>query len=251
MSTHWIDRHFSSPQERAAAILADEDRRAREARGRLLRWIFVIMPLAIVTVALIGTGAAAALHYHGVVDLTAYAPWLPRRAPAEIAASPVLEAAPGATSDLSALILAPGGDVRPTQPPSPPERAEIFIPTRAPGEPVSSAHADHLRQGIALLGREMVEVDGGITGYQGALYVRPWPSDGGRPAPWTDAEHLAELEAYWRHSRLNDGQVWEYRRAHDAWVANVENDRKRLRDLTEKKRSLTARQANAKAELSQ
>lgn len=247
---HWIDKHFTSPQERAAKILADEDRRARDARGRALRLVFLTIPLLLVGVALLGASVAAGLNYYGVIDLTAYAPQLPRKAP-EVVAAPALNAAPA--PDMSALILAPYNPATPIPAPVTATAEPVAAPEAAQpaGQPISTAHAQHLRDGIAMMDRELAEADSTIAFLKSTQYVRPWPTDGGRPAPWTDAEHLVELEAYARHSRMNDAQAWDYRRAHDAWVANVGNDRKRLAETTAKRASIAARQDKAKAGLDQ
>ena len=244
---HWIDKHFTSPEERAAKILADKEQAAREGRSRTLRLLFLKLPIALFLVAILCAGTGAALHYYGYVDLSSYVPQLPRKSDR----APIIVGAPASDADAAGLLGSDQGQ-RPADAPVAPDVVPVAYqgPATPQGQPISAAHADHLRQGIAMMGRELAETDATIAFLKSTLSTRPgtptWP------APWTDLEHLLAIEYFAQmHPNMPPAQAWDCKNAHNAWVANVGNDRKRLADLTAKHNSMAARQDKAKAELGQ
>ncbi len=244
---HWIDEHLTSPEERAARISAAKEQEVRESRRRTLRLVFLKLPIGLFLVALLGSGTAVTLHYYGFIDLTAYVPQLPRK----VDRAPLIAGAPASDADGAGLLGSEQGQ-RPADVSATLDVVPVANegPTAPAGQPIPAAHADHLLQGLAIMGRELAETDATITFLKSTLSTRPgsptWP------APWTDLEHLLAIEYFAQtHPNMPPGQVWDCKNAHNAWVANVGNDRKRLADLTAKHNSLTARQDKAKAELAQ
>lgn len=250
LSKNWAERAIQpveSVDGRAARQLEMLAKDRAAAHGLRMQLVGKVVS-SIVVLALLSAGAVAAADYFGAYKVGIF----PQRMPPAQGANDAAPDASQAGTDQPAftkLILAPSQPQEPATAVAPlePEPA----PTVAANDPRAEAHRAHLQAGLGIMGRELAETDGAIAGCKAALYVRPWSPRGGRPAPWTDCEHLVELEAYAANRNMAAREAWDWKVAHDAWVAIVGNDRRRMAELNSKRASLTGRMQVARAQMIQ
>ncbi len=228
---NWTDAHFGS--QPAAKRIAEQ--KPRGLVGLAIKTAALLLGVAVLG---IGGFAAARLIDTQPAPMPTARAAVPTPAPAPFVRRVNLQPAMmPAAQPIAAPVVAP-------EPAAP---AVIAGPDRRQVE-----RAAHLRAGIETMSKDkaILAAEAQVAGL--ALIVRPRPSIGRRPAPWSAAESLDEIAIYLRENpRIGTIEAMDLQRHRDAAMADCTNARRRLAELADQTASLEHRIAKAQAEADQ